>query len=83
MNGITLLALTTEQMLGIYIMVIESNSTPSAGTLNTSDTNLDIGRVNNDNEYTDQIAQPRIYNRALTAEEVQRNYNAGKNIYTN
>ena len=29
------------------------------------------------------IAQPRIYNRALTAEEVQRNYDAGKNIYTN
>ena len=28
-----------------------------------------------------QIAQPRIYNRALTAEEVERNYNAGKNIY--
>jgi hypothetical protein len=33
--------------------------------------------------YNDQLAQPRIYNRALTAEEVQRNYNAGKNIYTN
>lgn len=33
--------------------------------------------------YSDQIAQPRIYNRALTAEEVQRNYNAGKNTYTN
>ena len=29
------------------------------------------------------LAQPRIYNRALTAEEVQRNYNAGKNTYTN
>lgn len=28
-----------------------------------------------------QLAQPRIYNRALTAEEVERNYNAGKNIY--
>ena len=28
------------------------------------------------------IAQPRIYNRALTNEEVQRNYNAGKNIYS-
>ena len=27
--------------------------------------------------YKDQIAQPRIYNRALTAEEVERNYNAG------
>ena len=33
--------------------------------------------------YADQIAQPRIYNRALTAEEVQRNYDAGKNTYTN
>ena len=33
--------------------------------------------------YNDQIAQPRIYNRALTAEEVQRNYDAGKNTYTN
>jgi hypothetical protein len=32
--------------------------------------------------YTEPIAQPRIYNRALTAEEVQRNYNAGKNIYS-
>ena len=31
----------------------------------------------------DQIAQPRIYNRALTAEEVARNYNSGKAIYTN
>lgn len=33
--------------------------------------------------YKDQIAQPRIYNRALTAEEVQRSYDSGKNIYTN
>jgi len=31
--------------------------------------------------YDSPIAQPRIYNRALTAEEVERNYNAGKNIY--
>ncbi len=43
-----------------------------------------IGRdVGPNRFYHDQIAQPRIYNRALTAEEVQRNYNAGKNIYTN
>ena len=43
-----------------------------------------IGRDSTSNRfYNDQIAQPRIYNRALTAEEVQRNYNAGKNIYTN
>ena len=33
--------------------------------------------------YNDQIAQPRIYNRALTASEVLRNYNSGKNTYTN
>ena len=31
--------------------------------------------------FKSDIAQPRIYNRALTAEEVERNYNAGKNIY--
>ncbi len=43
-----------------------------------------IGRGTASNRYyNDQIAQPRIYNRALTAEEVQRNYNAGKNTYTN
>ena len=30
-----------------------------------------------------QIAQPRIYNRALTAEEIERNYSAGKNTYKN
>ena len=35
-----------------------------------------------DKGLTAPIAQPRIYNRALTAEEVQRNYNAGKNIYS-
>jgi len=29
------------------------------------------------------IAQPRIYNRALTAAEVLQNYNSGKSIYTN
>ena len=34
-------------------------------------------------EITAQIAQPRIYNRALTAEEVERNYTAGKYTYTN
>ena len=28
-----------------------------------------------------QLAQPRIYNRALTAEEVLQNYNSGKSIY--
>ncbi len=31
--------------------------------------------------YKDQITQPRIYNRALTASEVLQNYNSGKNTY--
>ena len=41
-----------------------------------------IGRDNQSNRfYNDQIAQPRIYNRALTAAEVLQNYNSGKNTY--
>ena len=47
-----------------------------------NDLNLEIGKYASA-KYPNNIAQPRIYNRALTAEEVQRNYNAGKNIYTN
>ena len=44
---------------------------------------LEIGRLNNDanGTYTNSIAQPRIYNRALTAAEVLQNYNSGKNTY--
>jgi hypothetical protein len=52
-----------------------------------SDENVAIAKYNlgqgQPREYSNSIAQPRIYNRALTAEEVQRNYNAGKNTYTN
>ena len=52
---------------------------------NTASDTIEIGRhKQNSAEYSySTIAQPRIYNRALTAEEVQRNYDAGKNIYTN
>ena len=39
------------------------------------------GAVSSNSYESGQIAQPRIYDRALTAEEVERNYNAGKNIY--
>jgi len=47
-----------------------------------NDLNLEIGKYASA-KYPNNIAQPRIYNRALTAEEVQRNYDAGKNTYTN
>ena len=42
-----------------------------------------IGRDGTDPNryYNDQIAQPRIYNRALTASEVLNNYNATKDLY--
>ena len=52
--------------------------------LATSDKPIEIGKYGGSGaaaSYQNQIAQPRIYNRALTAEEVERNYNAGKNIY--
>jgi hypothetical protein len=55
-------------------------STPLA----VSDKPVEIGRYyggSSTNPYTDQIAQPRIYDRALTAEEIERNYSAGKNTY--
>jgi hypothetical protein len=46
---------------------------------------IEIGRYagNTAYQYDGAIAQPRIYNRALTASEVLRNYNSGKNTYTN
>ena len=55
------------------------------GSIATNDNPVEIGRYGQStgSQYNNQIAQPRIYNRALTAEEVQRNYNAGKNTYTN
>ncbi len=50
-------------------------------------TNADVKMIGRDSTtfryYKDQIAQPRIYNRALTAAEVLQNYNSGKNTYTN
>ena len=64
--------------------VLNKNFTLSE-TQNNTDAPIIIGAwYDKANFFTNgQIAQPRIYNRALTAEEVQRNYNAGKNTYTN
>ena len=44
---------------------------------------IEIGRFqeNVSTQYGNQIAQRRIYNRALTASEVLRNYNSSKNTY--
>ena len=68
----------------IYINgAFDKNATRTAADI-TNALAKQIGRdTSTARYYKDCIAQPRIYNRALTAEEVQRNYNAGKNIYTN
>jgi hypothetical protein len=66
--------------------VRESISTSFTGDIQTSDKPIEIGQYRyglGTRKHTNQIAQPRIYNRALTASEVLRNYNSGKNTYTN
>ena len=68
----------------IYLNGIFENEV-SASTIFSSSLPLEIGRFKTDSNaaYENEIAQPRIYNRALTAEEVARNYNNAKSIYTN
>ena len=70
----------------IYINGNESANKGLSGNIQTSSEALEIGRYFDQitgRGLTNQIAQPRIYNRALTASEIQQNYNAGKNTYTN
>ena len=67
----------------LYVDGAQVNFNAQVDAIATSSLPLEIGRYDQQPAYgyDDQIAQPRIYNRALTAEEVERNYNAGKNIY--
>jgi len=73
----------TATNMSLYINGVNKVSTAKTGlTISTTDEELSISHELT-NEFNGQIAQPRIYNRALTAEEVQRNYDAHKSIYTN
>jgi len=69
----------------IYIDGVEGNSASYSSGFYVSDENLEIATYQTDEAkaHNGPIAQPRIYNRALTASEVLRNYNSGKNTYTN
>ena len=69
----------------LYINGVSDNTAAYSSGFYVSNKNLEIGTYQTDEAkaHNGPIAQPRIYNRALTAEEVQRNYNAGKNTYTN
>ena len=69
----------------LYINGVEEESN-AAGSSTASVPVTNPVRLGTDNTersraYKDQIAQPRIYNRALTAAEVLQNYNSGKNTY--
>jgi len=67
----------------IYINGSADATTAETFTIyNSNEPVLIGGYIGGANLSVNPIAQPRIYNRALTAEEVQRNYNAGKNIYS-
>jgi hypothetical protein len=70
----------------IYINGVQDASGAYTKTPQTTDENIAIGRwlgqaVGGTNTFFGPIAQPRIYNRALTASEVLQNYNSGKNTY--
>jgi hypothetical protein len=69
----------------LYVDGVLRVTDASSTAMQSSDEPVEIGRYFHDDIYTteDTIAQPRIYNRALTAEEVQRSYDSNKNIYTN
>jgi hypothetical protein len=68
--------------LKTYLNGVEDDSQNVTFSIYNSNEPIYLGKyVSTSFESVNPIAQPRIYNRALTAEEVQRNYNAGKNIY--
>jgi hypothetical protein len=69
----------------IYINGALQDTYTNAWTITQNGSDLLIGYAPSDGEQwlNGSIAQPRIYNRALSAEEVERNYTAGKYIYTN
>jgi hypothetical protein len=69
----------------LYIDGVGQTPVAHTAAISTGTFPLEIGRnfTTATQALTNAIAQPRIYNRALTAEEVARNYDAGKNTYTN
>ena len=70
--------------LKIYLDGVLQSTTASTITLKDSNEPVYIGAYVGSLDPSDNTtAQPRIYNRALTAEEVQRSYDSNKNTYTN
>ena len=67
----------------LYINAVEKDSDAFSADLVVSEKPVEIGRYNYSTQYQlpNAIAQPRIYNRALTASEVLNNYNTTKDLY--
>jgi hypothetical protein len=67
----------------LYIDNVLRDTDPMTASITTSSQPIEIGRFafGGDREYPNQLALPRIYNRALTATEVARNYNADKSKF--
>jgi hypothetical protein len=67
----------------LYIDSVLRDTDPMTAAITTSSQPVEIGRFafGGDREYPSELALPRIYNRALTATEVARNYNADKSKF--
>ena len=76
---------STNDAIRGYVDSVEKLSTTGSVNPNNTDGDVVIGAWYDKTQLktNGQIAQPRIYNRALTAEEVQRSYDSNKNTYTN
>ena len=73
-----------ETNLKFYINGSLDDTIAYTSAIPTNDVDIHIGaRPDGVQLYEASIAQPRIYNRALTTEEIERNYSAGKNTYKN
>jgi hypothetical protein len=60
--------------LMIYQNGVLSNSASYPGSMNTNSTSVRIGAANDGLYYNGDIANAKIYNRALSAAEIQQNY---------
>ncbi len=67
--------------LSIYQNGIISNSASYSGTIGTNSVSVKIGAANDGLYFDGNVSNAKIYNRALTAQEVQQNYNATRGRY--
>ena len=68
-----------------YINGVLSTTTALTGSIPNNSNTLDIGRYNeaNGTPYSERISDVLLYDTALTATEIENNYNAGLSAHTN